>query len=73
MGNQVYTRKVLGLEEYLIELDKGELDNLSNIPAIKPAIKVLYTAHESKVDLGAIYIDSLPWAEDEEVFLEDGE
>ncbi|MEH2293285.1 hypothetical protein [Nostoc sp.] len=69
----VFTRVVLGLDEYLIGLDKEALENLSVIPLVKSAMKTLYTCCGSKCDLGAIYIDTWPWAEGEEIFLDDEE
>lgn len=71
MNNSVYTKQVLGLDEYLIGIDEEELMSLSGYPAIASAIKTLYTLRGSKVDLGEPYIDSLPWAEGEEVFFDD--
>ncbi|MBC1224150.1 hypothetical protein GNF10_12215 [Nostoc sp. UCD121] len=67
----VFTRVVLGLDEYLIELDKADLEKLSVIPSVKSAMKTLYTLRGSKFDLGAIFIDSLPWAEGEEIFFDE--
>ncbi|WP_041565170.1 hypothetical protein [Nostoc punctiforme] len=67
-----FTRVVLGLDEYLIGLDKADLEKLSVIPSVKSAVKTLYTCQGSKfIDLWDLYVDSLPWAEGEEVFLDE--
>lgn len=69
----VFTRPVLELDEYLIELDKEELEKLSVIRSVKSAMKNLYTLRGSKFDLGAIFIDSLPDADGIEIFFDDEE
>ncbi|MFN6498597.1 MAG: hypothetical protein RMX65_016560 [Nostoc sp. DedQUE01] len=57
----VFTRAVLDLDEYLIELDKVDLERLSVIPSVKSAMKTLYTLRGSKfIDLWDLFTDSLP-------------
>lgn len=71
----VFTRAVLSLDEYLIGLDKADLEKLSVIPSVKSAVKTLYTCQGSKfIDLWDLYVDSLPSIEGEEdLFLDDME
>lgn len=68
----VFTRAALDLDEYLIELDKADLEKLSVIPSVKSALKTLYTLQGSKfIDLWDLYTDSLPDADGVEIFLDD--
>jgi len=69
----VFTRAVLDLDEYLIELGKADLEKLSVTPSVKSAMNTLYTLRGSKFDLGAIFIDSLPMVEGEEDIFDDAE
>ncbi|WP_414567691.1 hypothetical protein [Nostoc sp. CCY 9925] len=68
----VFTRVALDLDEYLIELDKADLEKLSVIPSVKSAIKTLYTLRGSKfIDLWDLFTDSLPDLDGVEIFLDD--
>ncbi|MBE9106831.1 hypothetical protein IQ229_18440 [Nostoc cf. edaphicum LEGE 07299] len=63
----VFTRATLSLDEYLIGLNKEELEQLSVIPSVRSARKTLYTLQGSKfIDLWALYVDSLPLDIDED-------
>ncbi|AVH65597.1 hypothetical protein [Nostoc sp. 'Peltigera membranacea cyanobiont' N6] len=68
----VFTRATLSLDEYLIGLDKEELEQLSVIPSVRSARKTLYTIQGSKfIDIWALYVDSLPLDIDDEFLFDD--